>query len=182
MRIINVSCFSVHFCSQLSPISCLGEYLFAYVAHICEILYLCAAVCGRQFLSRVDILMQVYDYFWEPFMGMSCFYGGCWHVGEVFPGKGLGPGFSLSGRPSALDRTLFERGRRIFCMHFYRVSWQWGDFWMHFYRVCWNPLMGMSCFLVQNCTRIIKVSCFSVHVCFQPSKIWCFEFIFLVRA
>ena len=39
-----------------------------------------------------------------------------------FPGKGLGPGFSLSGRPSALDRTLFERGRRIFCMHFYRVS------------------------------------------------------------
>ena len=41
---------------------------------------------------------------------------------KVFPGKGLGPGFSLSGRPSALDRTLFERGRRIFCMHFYRVS------------------------------------------------------------
>ena len=41
---------------------------------------------------------------------------------RVFPGKGLGPGFSLSGRPSALDRTLFERSRRIFCMHFYRVS------------------------------------------------------------
>ena len=59
---------------------------------LCVILCLCAAVCGRQFLSRVEMLMQ--------------FYG-------VFPGKGLGPGFSLSGRPSALDRTLFERGRRM---------------------------------------------------------------------
>ena len=37
------------------------------------------------------------------------------------PSKGVGPGFSLSGRPLALDRTLLERGRRIFCMHFYMV-------------------------------------------------------------
>ena len=37
---------------------------------------------------------------------------------RVFPGKGSGPGFSFSCRPSALDRPLFERGRRIFCMHF----------------------------------------------------------------
>ena len=32
-------------------------YAFAYFAHMCVILWLCAAVCGRQFLSRVDILM-----------------------------------------------------------------------------------------------------------------------------
>ena len=31
-------------------------YLFAF-AHTCVILCLCAAVCGRQFLSRVDILI-----------------------------------------------------------------------------------------------------------------------------
>ena len=39
-----------------------------------------------------------------------------------FPGKGSSPGFSLCCRASALDRTLIERSRRIFCMHFYRVS------------------------------------------------------------
>ena len=99
---------------------------------------------------------------------------------RVFPGKGGGPGFSFSCRPSALDRTLFERGRRIFCMHFYRVSWQWGDFWMHFYRVCWNPLMGMSCFLVQKWARVIKVSCFSAHFCLQLSSSSCFACIFCI--
>ena len=38
-------------------------------------------------------------------------------VSVHFPGKGNGPGFSLTGRPSALDRSLLERARRIFCMH-----------------------------------------------------------------
>ena len=38
-------------------------YLFACFADICVILCLCAAVCGRQFLSRVDILMQFSDVF-----------------------------------------------------------------------------------------------------------------------
>ena len=90
---------------------------------------------------------------------------------RAFPGKGLGPGFSLCCRPSALDRTLFERGRRICCMHFYRVSWQWGDFLKYFYRVCWNPLLGMSCFLVPHCTHFTKVSCFSAHFCSRPSQI-----------
>ena len=41
--------------------------------YICVLLCLCAAVCGRQFLSRVDHLMWFYDVFWEPFMGMSWF-------------------------------------------------------------------------------------------------------------
>ena len=67
-----VSCFCVHFCSQLSPISCFVCF-FACFVHLCAILCLCATVCGRQFLSRVDILMQFYGVFWEPFMGMSCF-------------------------------------------------------------------------------------------------------------
>ena len=31
---------------------------FAYFAHSCVILCLCVAVCGRQFLSRVDILID----------------------------------------------------------------------------------------------------------------------------
>ena len=49
-------------------------YVFClYVADICVILCLCVAVCGRQFPSRVDTLMQFYGVFWEPFMGMSCF-------------------------------------------------------------------------------------------------------------
>ena len=34
--------------------------------------------------------------------------------------------------------------------------------------------MGMSCFLVQNCTHFSKVSCFSVHFCSQLSQISCF--------
>ena len=40
-------------------------YLFAYVVDmcVCVILCLCAAVCGREFLSRVDILMQFYGDF-----------------------------------------------------------------------------------------------------------------------
>ena len=36
----------------------------------------------------------------------------------VFPGKGLGPGFSLCCRPSALDRTLKLSPRRIFLYAF----------------------------------------------------------------
>ena len=35
----------------------------AYFAHICVIMCLCVAVCGREFLSRVDILMQFYGVF-----------------------------------------------------------------------------------------------------------------------
>ena len=74
MRIIKVSCFSVHFCSHLSPIACF-VCIFLYVfVH----LWLCAAVCGRQFLSRVDTLMQFYGVFWKPFMGMSCFVVETW--------------------------------------------------------------------------------------------------------
>ena len=34
-----------------------------HVVHLCVILCLCAAVCGREFLSRVDILMQFYGVF-----------------------------------------------------------------------------------------------------------------------
>ena len=49
-------------------------YLFlVYFAHMCVILCLCVAVCGRQFPSRVDTLMQFYGVFWEPFMGRSYF-------------------------------------------------------------------------------------------------------------
>ena len=50
---------------------------FHVFVHLRVILCLCAAVCGREFLSRVDILMQFSDVFWEPFMGMSCFYSVC---------------------------------------------------------------------------------------------------------
>ena len=72
-----VSCFSVHFCSQLSPMCCFVFFVACFV-HLCVILWLCAAVCGRQFLSRVDILMQFYGVFWEPFMGRSCFFVDTW--------------------------------------------------------------------------------------------------------
>ena len=44
-----------------TPMFC--EYLFAYFADICVILCLCAAVCGRQFLSRVDHLIQFHGVF-----------------------------------------------------------------------------------------------------------------------
>ena len=55
----------------------LRVFLHVFV-HLCVILCLCAAVCGREFLSRVDILMQFYGVFWEPFMGMSCFFDETW--------------------------------------------------------------------------------------------------------
>ena len=97
---------------------------------------------------------------------------------RVFPGKGSGPGFSFSCRPSALTAPWIWGRGGFFCMHFYRVFWIWGDFCMHFYRVCWIPLMGMSCFLVQNCTHFTKVSCFSVHVCSHLSAISCFVCFF----
>ena len=45
-------------------------------------------------------------------------------------------------------------------MHVYVRFWRRGHFCMHFYRVYWIPLMGMSCFLVQNCARTTTVSCF----------------------
>ena len=38
--------------------------------------------------------------------------------------------------------------------------------------------MGMSCFLVQNCTRFTKVLCFSVHFCSRLSAISCFVCFF----
>ena len=37
---------------------------------------------------------------------------------SLFHGKGLGPGFSLSGRPLALDRTLLEDPRWMFLYGF----------------------------------------------------------------
>ena len=80
MHITKVSCFSVHFCSQLSPISC---FVCKFV-YICMILCVCGALGGRQFLRRVEVCMQFYTVFWEPFMGMSCFYGVWWHAGEVW--------------------------------------------------------------------------------------------------
>ena len=95
-----------------------------------------------------------------------------------FPGKGVGPGFSFSCRPSALTAPWIWGRGGFFCMHFCRVFWIWGDFCMHFYRVCWIPLMGMSCFLVQNCTRFTKLSCCSVHFCSQLSPISCFVCFF----
>ena len=47
------------------------NHVFVYSSHICVILCLCAAVCGRQFLSRVDILIQFYGVFREPFIEMT---------------------------------------------------------------------------------------------------------------
>ena len=64
-----VSCFSVHFCSRPSQIT-----WFA-----CKFVYICVILCVGgawgvwQFLWRVDVCMQIYGVFWEPFMGMSCF-------------------------------------------------------------------------------------------------------------
>ena len=72
-----VSCFSVHFCSHLSPISCFMCF-FACFAHLCAILCLCATVCGRRFLSRVDVLIQFYGIFGEPFMEKSCCFVETW--------------------------------------------------------------------------------------------------------
>ena len=42
-------------------------------------------------------------------------------------------------------------------------------------------LMGMSCFFVENCTRIANISCFSVHFCFQLSPISCFVCFFVLH-
>ena len=43
-----------------SHVLCLFLYVFV---HLCVILCLCAAVCGREFLSRVDISIQFYSVF-----------------------------------------------------------------------------------------------------------------------
>ena len=59
---VDQSCFA-HMCVAAVANLMFCEYLFAYSAHICVLLCLCAAVCGRQFLSRVDILMQFSDVF-----------------------------------------------------------------------------------------------------------------------
>ena len=72
------------------------------------------------------------------------------------------------------------RGSIMFCMHFYVLFWRWGHFCMHVYGVCWIPSMGMSCFLVQNCTHFTKVSCFSVHFCSHLSPISCFVCFFFM--
>ena len=48
-----------HSCRQ-SHVLCV---LYAYFAHLFVILCLCAAICGRQFLSRVDISIQFYGAF-----------------------------------------------------------------------------------------------------------------------
>ena len=68
-RIITVSCFSFHLCSQLSPISCVACVCLHVFVQLCVILCLCTAVCGRQFLRRVDIFMQIYLFF------LSAVYG-----------------------------------------------------------------------------------------------------------
>ena len=77
MRIIQVSLFRWLLLTGVANLM-FCVHLFAYFAHICVILCLCVAVCGRQFLSRVDIFMQFYSVFWEPFMGMSCFFVETW--------------------------------------------------------------------------------------------------------
>ena len=82
MRIIKVLCFSVHFCSQLSPISCFVCIVCIFCRYLCDSMLVRCSL-WQQFLSRVDILMQFSDVFWEPFMGMSCFYGVCWQVCDV---------------------------------------------------------------------------------------------------
>ena len=51
---------------------------------------------------------------WKTLEGM----GGLWEALVVFPGKGIGPGFSFSCRPLALDRTLNLSARRIFLYAF----------------------------------------------------------------
>ena len=153
---------------------------FAYFADICVILCLCVAVCGRQFLSRVDILMQFSDVFWEPFMGMSCFYAICLQAGEVWlhfykvcwqPFMGISYFLVQKSMPGTNDAFLPGLLNPVHV-------WRWGQFCMHFYRVCWIPSMGMLCFLVRNCAHITKVSCFSVHFCSQLSPISCFVCFF----
>ena len=71
----------VFFHSLLLPavanLSFCGCFFWCFL-HLFVILCLCAAVCGREFLSRVDIWMQFYGVFWEPFMGMSCFFVQKW--------------------------------------------------------------------------------------------------------
>ena len=75
MRVIKVSCFSVHVFFQLSPISCfVCFFLHSMSICVCEILCLCAAVCGREFLSRVDILMQFLRCFLRAVYGNVVFF------------------------------------------------------------------------------------------------------------
>ena len=69
MHFTKVSCFSVHFCSRPSQITWF-TYKFAYM---CVILCVGGAWGVWQFLWRVDVCMQIYGVFWEPFMGMSDF-------------------------------------------------------------------------------------------------------------
>ena len=47
---------------------------FAYFAHICVIMCLCVAVCGRQFLSRVDVLMHFLRCFLRAVYGNVVFF------------------------------------------------------------------------------------------------------------
>ena len=58
MRIIpqsKVSCFSIHFFADSLRKSHVLHVFFAYFAYMRVILCLCGAVCGRQFVSRVDV-------------------------------------------------------------------------------------------------------------------------------
>ena len=61
---------------------------------------------------------------------------------RVFPGKGVGPGFSLCCRPLALDRTLLEWARRIFLYAFLRVFLKMRSLLYAFLRGLLNPAYG----------------------------------------
>ena len=95
---------------------------------------LCKALDALDGFGGFSSLWQVWKALGSFDVNMVCPLPGSWinHVSEprygylkmrkvFFPGKGLGPGFSFSCRPSALDRSLNLRARRIFCNHFYRV-------------------------------------------------------------
>ena len=164
-----VSCFSVHFRYQLSPISCFARFFVCFCTSVCDSVLMCCSL----WQGVLESSWYFNAIFW-------CFLRAVYGNAVFFPGKGLGPGFSLCCRPSALDRTLNLWARRIFCMHFYWVFWRWGDFCMHFYRLFWLPSYGNVVFSRSKFMHFSKVSCFSVHFCSQLSQLLCFVCIFCI--
>ena len=77
---------------------------------------LCKALDALEGFGGFSSLWQVWKALGSFDVNMVCPLPGSW-INHV-PGKGSGPGFSLSGRPSALDRTLNLSARRIFLYAF----------------------------------------------------------------
>ena len=85
-----------------------------------------------------------------------------------FPGKGVGPGFSFSCRPLALDRTLNLRARRIFLYAFLRVFLKVRSLLDAFLQGLRNPVYGNVVFSRSKLHAFHKSLVFFRSLLFPP--------------